>query len=91
MNQFKFSDSHDAREGRDGGADGAGREDVRVSADARGTGQEDPVERAIAARLRAVYDEVVSLPVPDRFLDLLSSLDGKTACAGGGADGEDDT
>ncbi|MFC3639593.1 NepR family anti-sigma factor [Camelimonas fluminis] len=35
------------------------------------------MQQAIGSQLRAVYDEVVRLPVPDRFLSLLSSLDGR--------------
>lgn len=48
------------------------------------------VQRAIGAQLRAVYDEVVRLPVPDRFLSLLSSLDnapGGTKTDGAQTDG----
>lgn len=50
---------------------------------------EDAVQRAIGSQLRAVYEEVVSLPVPDKFLALLSSLDSKTATTPGcGRDSE---
>lgn len=47
------------------------------------SGAEDAVQRAIGSQLRAVYDEVVNMPVPDKFLALLSSLDGKTASRSG--------
>lgn len=46
------------------------------------TTNDDAVQQAIGSQLRAVYDEVVRLPVPDRFLSLLSSLDTVTADAG---------
>lgn len=43
---------------------------------------DDAVQRAIGSQLRAVYDEVIRLPVPDRFLSLLSSLDRPSAGSG---------
>jgi hypothetical protein len=39
--------------------------------------QEAAVDRAIGARLRALYDEVAQEPVPDRFVELLRQLDEK--------------
>jgi hypothetical protein len=38
---------------------------------------EQAIERAIGARLRALYDEVAQEPVPDRFVELLKQLDDK--------------
>jgi hypothetical protein len=35
------------------------------------------VEAHIGAKLKAMYDEVVAQPIPDRLLDLLSRLDDK--------------
>lgn len=39
-----------------------------------GYGIEDPVQRAIGEHLRAVFDEVVQQPVPERFVELLRRL-----------------
>lgn len=69
-----------------------GREAVEQNTVAHVGGSHAPddqiVQRAIGTQLRAVYDEVVRLPVPDRFLSLLSSLDGASGKpkADGGAD-----
>jgi hypothetical protein len=54
---------------------------ARLSADA---------QSIIGRKLKAMYDEVVKEPVPDRFLDLLARLDGGSPGAGsiGGASGE---
>ena len=40
----------------------------------------DPVVQAhIGRELRSLFDEIVHQPVPDRFLELLQSLEKKTA------------
>ena len=39
--------------------------------------QEAVIDRAIGAKLRALYDEVAREPVPDRFIELLKQLDDK--------------
>ncbi|MBL8894200.1 MAG: hypothetical protein JNJ53_06335 [Rhizobiales bacterium] len=39
--------------------------------------QEAVIDRAIGAKLRALYDEVAREPVPDRFVELLKQLDDK--------------
>ena len=39
--------------------------------------QEAVMDRAIGAKLRALYDEVAREPVPDRFIELLKQLDEK--------------
>jgi hypothetical protein len=39
--------------------------------------QETVIDRAIGAKLRALYDEVAREPVPDRFVELLKQLDEK--------------
>jgi hypothetical protein len=36
------------------------------------------VKDHISRQLRALYDEVANQPVPDRFMDLLGRLDGKS-------------
>ena len=36
------------------------------------------VESHIGKQLKAVYDDVLNQPIPDRFLDLLSQLESKT-------------
>ena len=38
---------------------------------------ETVIDRAIGAKLRALYDEVAREPVPDRFVELLKQLDDK--------------
>ena len=44
--------------------------------DRRRSGQVgDDVQAHIGDRLKALYDDVLSEPVPDRFLDLLSQLE----------------
>jgi hypothetical protein len=55
----------------------------RPSANTGGTAQK-PAKKAaagkedwIGAHLRKVYDEALSEPVPDRFLDLLKEIDKK--------------
>ena len=35
------------------------------------------IQAYIGTRLREVYDDVASQPIPDRFLDLMRQLDGK--------------
>lgn len=35
---------------------------------------DDPIQRAIGDKLRAVFDEVVQQPVPERFAELLRKL-----------------
>jgi hypothetical protein len=37
------------------------------------------VEQIISRQLRAIYDEVVSEPIPDRFVELLEALERKKA------------
>ena len=38
---------------------------------------DDAAQAAIGRQLRAVYSEIVQLPVPDRFLQLLDELERK--------------
>lgn len=83
MNQFKPPNSSDANKGSREGQGRAEHQD-----DFTGSGG-DAVQRAIGSQLRAVYDEVVSLPVPDKFLALLSSLDAKPASSGGSGEGSE--
>lgn len=40
----------------------------------------DPkVQQAIGKRLRAVYDDVINEPVPDKFMELLAKLERSTS------------
>ena len=50
-----------------------------VSAEDASTGRKRPpnVKDHIGRQLRALYDEVASQPVPDRFMELLDRLDVK--------------
>lgn len=43
-----------------------------------GTPLDNDMQAHIGRQLRAMYDTVVSQPVPDRFLELLNQLDAKT-------------
>jgi len=40
----------------------------------------DPkVQQAIGKRLRAVYDDVINEPIPDKFMELLAKLERSTS------------
>jgi hypothetical protein len=64
-------DSNAAKGPRSDG--GSGACDAPVSND-RKLAADDPVQRAIGEGLRAVFDEVVRQPVPERFAELLRKL-----------------
>ena len=52
--------------------------------DGKGTRSLDPTSRSsIENRLKSMYDEVASAPVPDRFLDLLNRLERSETTEGG--------
>ena len=55
----------------------AGRK-ARPKATIRKDGAAANVEGHIGKQLKAVYDDVLNQPIPDRFLDLLSQLEAKT-------------
>ena len=61
---------------RQGEADrgGAGQDEARKGAPAAPV---PAVEQLISRQLRAIYDEVVNEPVPDRFVKLLEELERK--------------
>ena len=61
---------------RDGDAAGASSDDG-VQAAARTKKRGTNVKDHIGRQLRALYDEVASQPVPDRFMELLNRLDVK--------------
>ena len=42
-------------------------------------------QQAIGVKLRQMFDDVVSEPVPDEFLDILRRADSKNDASGGGA------
>jgi hypothetical protein len=44
-----------------------------------GAGMEAELQAYIGRQLRAVYDEIVNEPVPDKFVQLLSNLERKKA------------
>ena len=60
----------------------ASEPDVVVSGASDTPGGEKPgaadVQAYIGRQLRAVYDDVVKQPIPDRFLALLEQLEAKT-------------
>ena len=41
------------------------------------TGLDAGLQSLIGQKLKAMFDEVAQAPVPDKFLDLLSKLDGQ--------------
>jgi hypothetical protein len=47
-----------------------------AKAEAPRRGPQTGVDQYIASQLKAIYDEVVNEPVPDRLLQLLDQLDG---------------
>ena len=51
----------------------------RPKASARKEAPKVPVDEHIGRHLRAVYDDVLNQPIPDRFLDLLNQLGSKTS------------
>ena len=51
---------------------------TRPKASIRKDGAAANVESHIGKQLKAVYDDVLNQPIPDRFLDLLSQLESKT-------------
>jgi hypothetical protein len=51
---------------------------ARPRASVRKDGTPSHVEGHIGKQLKAVYDDVLNQPIPDRFLDLLSQLETKT-------------
>lgn len=66
----------------------AARQEARQPEGAPSPAGDDVVQQAIGSQLRAVYDEVVRLPVPDRFLSLLSSLDSRPTAPAPGKEQE---
>ncbi len=60
------------------------------TAEGKGTQAEDPssgpalsenIQEQIGAKLKALFDQVVEQPVPDRFVELLQALDDKDESA----------
>ena len=56
---------------------GAGETDLDESAGTRPVSAD--MQQFIGRQLRAVFDDVAKQPIPDRFLELMKQLDGKTA------------
>ena len=76
MDQRKPAAPAPASEMSRGGAAGQGR--AREAAEAPAPAAPPPaVEQLISRQLRAIYDEVVNEPVPDRFVRLLEELERK--------------
>lgn len=44
-------------------------------------------QQAIGVKLRQMFDDIVSEPVPDEFLDILRRADGAPPVKGGGGSG----
>jgi hypothetical protein len=59
----------------DEGGSPPGEPTLRAKDDARGRGLSDHTQKRIGLHLRALYDQVVQQPVPDRFRDLIAQLD----------------
>ena len=64
---------------------------VTQNGSCRGPGEPfgNDVQAHIGRQLRAIYDGVVALPVPDRFLELLNELEQKAADPQDGVAGSD--
>jgi hypothetical protein len=60
---------------RDEGGSPPGEPTLRAGDDARGRGLSDHTQKRIGLHLRALYDQVVQQPVPDRFRDLIAQLE----------------
>lgn len=58
-----------------GGGPGAESEDRKPDDEGAGPSLDPSIQTALGRELRAMYDEVVCEPVPDRFLKLLERLD----------------
>lgn len=50
-----------------------------AAADGADPGLDRPTQGRIGDQLRAMYDDLLNQPVPDRFVDLLKKLDGNSA------------
>lgn len=50
--------------------------------DAGGPPVSADMQQFIGRQLRAVFDDVAKQPIPDRFLELMKQLDGKTSARG---------
>ncbi|MEM8552785.1 MAG: NepR family anti-sigma factor [Pseudomonadota bacterium] len=53
-------------------------------------GDDDPMQYLIGRQLRQMYDNVLSEPIPDSIIDLLSKLDSIPVPAHTGGDGDAD-
>ena len=73
MDQRKPAAPAPASEMSRGGAAGSGRAGEGEQAASRAPAP--AVEQLISRQLRAIYDEVVNEPVPDRFVQLLEELE----------------
>jgi hypothetical protein len=69
---WEMDDDSNAAKGSRGDG-GSGACDAPAS-NGRRSPADDPVQRAIGEGLRAVFDEVVRQPVPERFAELLRKL-----------------
>jgi hypothetical protein len=67
---------HNKAPGGPDDASGAGRSDRAAAKD--GAPRQRDLKDYIGRQLRALYDDVVNQPVPDRFKELLDRLDEKT-------------
>ena len=73
----------------DGDARSAAATESRLPPGQPGTRLDDFTRTRLGTHLRAMYDQVVQQPVPDRFRDLIARLDaseGKTSLAPGEED-----
>ncbi|MEH3144639.1 MAG: NepR family anti-sigma factor [Methylobacterium frigidaeris] len=54
---------------------GVAADDEHLAAGADQPGLDRNVQTRIGSHLRAMYDELMQQPIPDRFIDLLANLD----------------
>ncbi len=59
----------------DEGGSPPGETALRAKEEVRGRGLSDHTQKRIGLHLRALYDQIVEQPVPDRFRDLIAQLE----------------
>ena len=50
---------------------------METTSEKSGEGLDTKLQAQIGQKLKSMYDEVANAPIPDKFLELLSKLDGR--------------
>ena len=61
---------------REGAANKEKRQ-METTSEKSGEGLDTKLQAQIGQKLKSMYDEVANAPIPDKFLELLSKLDGR--------------